>query len=237
MLYKPQFRLEGAPLGRRDFLRTLGGSVAGLSAAGLLAACSEDGPELLAPGTGEIQGKALHVDGGPAAIGQVYLLTENGMQTGRFAAVQADGTFRFTGMEPGEYQLRFHAPRQGRVGRDYPNPIRVSVRPDEVAYPVFRGIVLGVFNENMIEIYIGDDFFQEQPVGELNSTTAARIGQIICWYHVGKHPHNVVADGIFNSGRMENSQAFIWEVDRTGFVPYRCTYHLPQMMAALQIDG
>lgn len=223
-------------LDRRDFLAALGGSAYGLSFAGLLAGCSEAAPEPLAPDGGEIRGNVLDfTTGEPQAVGRIFLMYGSGLQTGRYVDVGMDATFRFPNVAPGEYQLRFHAPRVAQVPPHLNNPVRATVTEREVTEATFR-IELGEFNENMIEIYVGDDFFQEQPYGEPNKPTTIGVGVIVCWYNVGDHLHNVVGEPWGNSGDMHSTDSFIWQADQVGEFQYQCTYHQPQMRSSLVVE-
>lgn len=223
-----------ANLSRRGFLRRAGRGAFALGTGALWVRCGDGGVAEADPDRGEIAGTVTDLDGNARDIGQIYFMSESGLLDGRVETVDSDGRFRFANVEPGEYQLRFHAPRVARVPPNLPHPIRVQVSARQVT-EVTVNIEMGVYNENMIEIYAGDNFFQEQPVGQPNAMTTVRLGVVVCWYNVGKHDH-VVAGGPWGSSpRLHPSDAFIWKADQLGVLPYECTYHLPDMRSSLRV--
>lgn len=220
-------------LSRRDFLWFAGGGALALGTAS--ASCGgETGSVEPDPEWGSIDGAVTDMNGDPRGIGQIYFLRKSGLLDGRSAIVDSDGRFHFANVEPGEYQLRFHAPRLARVPPGLPHPIRVQVDAGRVTDVVLH-IELGVYNESMIEIYAGDDFFQEQPVGKPNQQVTVRLGTVICWYNVGTYDHIVAGGAWGSSPNLRPSDSFIWKADVLGFLPYECSYHLPQMRSSLLV--
>jgi hypothetical protein len=227
---------ERRGLDRRGFLATLGSALVAVPAAGALAACGRDsGPAAPAAGMGEIRGTVVDLTGQPDGVGRIFLMYDNGLQTGRYQDVDGEGQFRFPNVVPANYKVRFHAPRQARVPAYLPNPERVAVAEDGIANVIFQ-IERGVFNENMIEIYAGDDFFQEQPYGDPNATATVKLGTVVCWYNVGERPHNVTGGPWGTSGTLDRSGSYIWEADQVGTFQYECTLHSPQMRATLVVE-
>jgi hypothetical protein len=158
----------------------------------------------------------------------------NGLQSGRFADPDTNGAFRFPNVEPGDYQLRFHAPGVARVPGYYDNPALVTVPPGGVGEVLFR-IEVGEYDDSMVEIYMGDDFFQLQPYGDVNARTTIEAGTVVCWYHVGEHPHDVVGAPWGSSPEMYRGASFIWIADEVGLFHYWCSYHSTVMRAELEV--
>jgi hypothetical protein len=231
-------------LSRRDFVRGVGSSALYLAAGsavfgagGFLASCGDSRGGLIDPpaDAGEIQGNVVDLEGRPQAIGRIYVYQGNGMRLeGTYADVQPDARFRLPNMSPGDYQLRFEAPRLARVPPSLPHPIRLKVEAGRNTTVTVR-VELGIFNPNMIEIYCGDNFFQPQPLGAVNEEVTVRKGTLICWYNVGLHNHIVVGGNVFRSHDLSPTAAYIWPASVTGFFPYECSYHLPEMRATLRV--
>jgi len=220
-------------LTRREFLiATAAGG------AGALLACGGGGA-ITPPtqGMGTIAGDVLDLVGTPQpALGKVYLMYENGLQTGRSSTVDGAGKFSFADVPEGAWQVRFYAPGVAYVPEELANPVRVDLKADQtitVHFKIERGWEDGA---PMIEIYIGDYFFQEQPLGAPNAETVVKLGTPICWYNVGLMQHTTTG-GFWDSGPLNKTEAYIWVPDRTGVFPYRCTLHNTQMIASLRITS
>jgi hypothetical protein len=187
--------------------------------------------------TGTILGDIVDLAGTPqGSIGTVYLMYENGLQTGRSAVVDANGRFAFTAVPIGAWQVRFYAPGVAYVPEELANPIRVAVDAGQtmnVRFKIERGWEDGA---PMIEIYIGDYFFQEQPLGAPNAETVVKIGTPVCWYNVGLMQHTTTG-GLWDSGPLNKTEAYIWVPDRVGVFPYTCRLHGTQMIASIRIQS
>jgi hypothetical protein len=227
----PSAPFRYACLTRREFLL--------LSAAGgadALLACS-GAREVTKPAelTGRITGDVVDLLGAPQpSLGTVYLMYPSGLQTGRSAPVDANGRFEFADVQVGAWQVRFYAPGVAYVPEQLANPVRVAVDANQtitVRFKVERGWEDGA---PMIEIYIGDNFFQEQPLGAANAETVVKIGTPICWYNVGLAQHTTTG-GLWDSGPLNQTEAYIWVPDRTGVFPYTCRFHGTQMISSLRI--
>lgn len=228
---------------RRRFLRDVGFTAGGLSALaqaggtlGLLSACGGDrGPVTPDSDAGIIEGLIVDRAGTiQPSLGQVFLMYGSGLQTGRSATVDPAGLFTIRDVAPGEWQLRFHAPRRAYVPEELPHPIRVTLAPK---FTVSLRITVEVreLSDDMVEIYAGDDFFQEQPFGRENGETVVRVGTPVCWYNVGAMPHTVTGGPWEDSGVLQRTGSFLWIAERPGVYPYRCRFHSPQMQATLRI--
>lgn len=224
---------RSACLTRREFfvLSAAGG-------AGVLIACSgEKAITKPAELTGRITGSVVDLLGAPqAALGTVYLMYPSGLQTGISSPVDANGRFEFDNVQVGAWQVRFYAPGVAYVPEQLANPVRVQVNANQtitVQFKVERGWEDGA---PMIEIYIGDNFFQEQPLGAANAETVVKIGTPICWYNVGLSQHTTTG-GLWDSGPLNQTEAYIWVPDRTGVFPYTCRFHSTQMISSLRITA
>ncbi|HEY7235262.1 MAG TPA: hypothetical protein VH539_14010 [Gemmatimonadaceae bacterium] len=220
-------------LTRREFL--IASAVGG---AGALLACSGV-HEITKPAssTGTIVGDVVDELGAPqAGLGKVYLMYENGLQTGRSAAVDASGKFAFADVPEGSWQVRFYAPGVAYVPEELANPVPVQIKAGQTLSVHFE-IELG-WEEGapMIEIYIGDYFFQEQPLGAPNAETTVQVGVPICWYNVGLMQHTTTG-GFWDSGPLNKTESYIWVPDRTGVFPYTCKLHQTQMIASLRVTS
>jgi hypothetical protein len=222
------------PLSRRQFVSALGAATSG-AVLGSLVACGGDAPTLPVRRVGRIAGDIVDASGiVQPSLGRVLLMYESGQQTGRMVDVDPAGRFSFADIDPGRWQLRFHAPGAAYVPEQFPHPIRIAVDADrttDVRITVQRGWEDGV---EMMEIYVGDFFFQQQPSGALNGEAVVKIGTPVCWYNVGLMPHTV-SGPFWESGQLERTASFIWVPDRTGTFPYTCNLHRSQMIATLRV--
>ena len=229
---------------RRDFLRRAGliagGAQLVVRTAGItafLSSCSD--ADSVAPpidtDLGVIEGVIVDAAGAiQKSLGTVYLMSGGGLQTGRSATVDAAGMFEFRDVAPGDWQLRFQAPRRAYIPEQYPHPVRVHVAPK---FTVSLRIIVEVTElaDDMIEIYAGDDFFQQQPDGRQNGETVVRVGTPVCWYNVGNMVHTVTGGPWVDSGDLQKTGSFIWVAERPGLYAYRCRYHSPQMQATIRV--
>lgn len=218
-------------LTRREFLAFSG---AGLAV--VLSSCggSKDAVAPKQP-SGRIAGEIVDLLGTPQpSLGTIYLMYENGLQTGLSVPVSSSGQFEFDDVAVGNWQLRFHAPGIAYVPEEYPHPVRVSVADGQTA--TVRIVTERGWEDGapMIEIYAGDYFFQAQPLGSPNSETVVTMGTPICWYNVGMVQHTATG-GPWDSGTMNRTDSYIWVPDRLGVFPYTCRFHGTQMIASLRI--
>lgn len=230
---------DSALISRRRFLeraaRSAAGTaagLAGLSSASLLAACGDEG----APTAGEwghVEGEVVTLSGEPAAVGRIYLMHPNGLQSGRYVDVDGDGRWRIPNVAPGEWQVRFWGPGVGHVPHDVsPNPVRITVEAGRTARVVFP-VELGHSHEHMVEIYVGDTFFQEQPLGEPNAPATVEVGDEVCWYNVSRVDHVLSGQPWGESPVLKPTDSFIWVADRTGEFDYQCPFHIPEQRSKL----
>lgn len=230
-------------IGRRAFLREVGGlagSAGALLRAGaagsLLAACGGDESTVAAPSdNGTIEGVVVSLAGVvQPSLGQVFLMYRSGLQSGRSTPVDSVGEFVFPDVAPGEWQLRFQAPGRAHVPEELPHPVRVTV-PPKLTVNVTITVELTDPEDGMVEIYAGDDFFQEQPSGTENGETVVKVGTPVCWYNVGNSVHTVTGGPWGDSGDLARTASYIWVAATPGVYPYRCRYHSPQMQATLRV--
>lgn len=219
-------------LTRRQFL-----AASAVGGAGLLLGCSGSRDATAPPAVlGTISGDVADLVGVPQPdLGTIYLMYENGLQTGRSVSVDGSGKFLMSDVPTGNWQVRFYAPGVAYVPEALPNPVRLSVtggQTSTVHFAVERGWEDGA---PMVEIYIGDYFFQAQPLGAANAETVVKIGTPICWYNVGLMDHTTTG-GLWDSGTMKKTEAYIWVPDQTGLFPYTCRFHSTQMIASLRIQ-
>ena len=227
-----------AGMNRRKFCSAVGVAVAGVSLLEFADACAGAATDTLAPGPvkGVVRGSVVDMNGTAQGIGRIYLLQQSGLNTGVYVDVDARGQFDFGEVALGEYQLRFWGSNRASVPESLPNPVRIAVTSAEPVVTRFQ-VVLGQDPDeaNEREIYIGDFFFQEQPIGPANGTVTVKVGTLLCWYNVGRVVHNVAGGPWGDSGALALTGSFMWKSDRTGTFPYRCTYHGTQMIATLEI--
>lgn len=223
-------------LTRREFFSMCGNGVAlaGISAAGLSAACGGDhviGP--IVP-TGSVRGTVTDLAGSPQSIGRVYLLLPSGLNQNIYADVTSTGTFELGSIPIGSYQLRFWGGSQASVPEPLENPVPITVNAGVPTIVQFK-IAIGTPNETVQEIYAGDYFFQEQPFGDPNATVTVKKGVTVCWYNVGLHDHTVTGGPWGDSGTIGKAEEFMWAADQTGTFGYRCSFHNPLMQSILKV--
>lgn len=219
-------------LSRRDFIGVA--SAAGVAALGQ--GCRR-GPTGIASATtaGTISGQVMTAQGLPqGSVGTLILMYGTGHQVGLRATPDAGGAFAFPPVSPGEYQLRFNAPGVAIVPEPFPHPIRFTVFAGKDTYvPVH--VQLGNYNQNLVEIYVGEGFFQQQADGVENGEVVVRVGTNVCWYNVDTHIHTVTGGPWGDSGDLRKSEAYLWPATLTGTFAYRCKYHQPQEQASLRV--
>jgi hypothetical protein len=226
------------PVSRREFVGVLWATATAAVGGGLIVACAGEStvPVNRQP-YGQILGDVADVNGVPQpSLGKIFLMFQTGQQTGRTADVDPAGRFSFIDVPPGHWQLRFHAPGVAYVPEELPHPVPVLVSENEAAsvrITIERGWEDGV---PMLEVYVGDYFFQEQPYGRENGETIVKIGTPVCWYNVGQIQHTVTGP-FWDSGTMERTASYIWVPDRTGIFPYTCNFHKTQMIASLRVQS
>jgi hypothetical protein len=225
-------------LSRRDFLATLGAAGAGVAAIaiGACGGSGGDGGEVVAPpATGNITGLVSTLEGVPQpGLGTLILMNGRGRQTGQRSSPDATGHFSFSSITPGDYQLRFNAPGLAVVPEPFPHPIRFSVEAGKTTDVPVR-VQLGNYNQNLVEIYIGDGFFQLQPDGTENGETVVKVGTNVCWYNVDNTVHTVTGGPWGDSGDLQKSQAYLWPATVSGLFAYQCKYHGSSEKALLRV--
>jgi len=226
-------------ISRRDFLARLGAAGAGVA---VLTACggsdgSDGGGIVQPPATGNITGLVETLDGTPQPnLGTLILMNERGRQTGKRSSPDANGRFAFSLVTPGAYQLRFDAPGLAAVPEPFPHPIRFSVEAGKTTdVPVH--VQLGNYNQNLVEIYIGDGFFQVQPNGTENGDCVVKAQTNICWYNVDDTVHTVTGGPWGDSGDLQPSQAYLWPATTLGTFSYHCKYHPSSEKALLRVSA
>ena len=228
---------DDMPLSRRAFVQMAGRTAAGLYVAGGLVACSSDGtgPTLPATEAGSVRGLVADVQGTPQpGFGTLILMDDEGRHTGARTTPDSTGRFKLEDLSPGDYQFRFHAAGQAIIPEPYQHPIKFTVASSATTELTVR-VQRGTFNQNQVEIYCGDDFYQLQPDGAENGETVVRLGTVVCWYNVGKKIHTVTGGPWNDSGDMQKTQSYIWVANQPGLFGYRCVHSQPQMQATLRV--
>jgi len=226
--------LTSHAMNRRRFIARLG------AAAGVLAfadACGGgESTRLTAPPgpAGTVRGTVVDLSGTPQGIGRIYLLSKSGFNSGVHADVDASGNYDFGSVAVGDYLVRYWGANLASVPEPLPNPVRITVKPNEPTVVPFQ-IEVGPSDAAEVEVYVGDYFFQAQPVCDANGTLVAKLGTTICWYNVGETVHSVTGGPWGDSGPLALDGNFMWTSDRVGTFPYRCSYHGTRMIATLQI--
>jgi hypothetical protein len=226
-------------LSRRDFVVRLAASGSALVLAGT-SACgggggADGGIVDPPPATGAISGLVSSLDGTPQPrLGTLILMTARGRQTGARSSPDANGRFSFSSVTPGDYQIRFDAPGLAVVPEPFPHPIRFSVEAGKTTDVPVR-VQLGNYNQNLVEIYIGDGFFQLQPNGTENGESVVKIGTNVCWYNVDTAVHTVTGGPWGDSGDLQKSQAYLWPATTAGLFGYQCKHHDTTEKALLRV--
>ena len=224
---------------RRRFIAEVGGLLAGGSLLGAVSACAGEvtGAGLVRSpsGPGFIRGTVVDATGLPQPVGRVYLLKKNGFNAGVYADVDAHGKFDFGSVDVGDYQVRFWGSNLASVPEPLQNPVPVRVAATETTTVQFTIVIGKAYEGTEQEIYIGEYYFQAQPVGEMNGTTTVRAGTLVCWYNVGGMVHDISGGPWGTSGPIQHGGNFMWKADSPGIFPYRCSYHGTQMLATLTV--
>lgn len=221
-------------LGRRRFLGILTTGLGVTAVLRFVAACGADRSGDPVKTKGTVRGTVTDAQGNLQTVGRIYLLLASGENQGVYSDVDAHGAFSFGAIDVGAYQLRFWGGAQATVPEPNPNPVRIEVRANAETVVHFT-IVLGSPNADEIEIYAGDNFYQEQPFGDLNATVTVKLGTVVCWYNVGVHDHTVTGGPWGDSGIIGEADEFMWTANQLGTFGYRCTFHNPQMQASLRV--
>jgi hypothetical protein len=230
---------RGTNVSRRSFLRALSGSAAGVAFGASIGSCggSTEPPPTQNKAKGRILGVVVNESGTlQPSLGRIFLMYPDGRMTGRAVDTDPSGKFTFEDVDPGDWQLRFHAPRIAHVyeAEGGENPEKVTVVAGETALAKFP-VVVATLALTEIEIYIGDFFFYEVPFGTENGEAVVKIGTNVCWYNVGNRVHTVTGGPWIDSGDLQKTQAFDWVSDRIGVFPYTCKHHQPEMRAVLRV--
>jgi hypothetical protein len=226
-------------ISRRDFVVRLAAAGSGIVLAGT-SACGtspNDGGDIVSPPgpTGSIAGTVSTLDGTPQPkLGTLILMTARGRQSGARTSPDSNGRFSFPEVTPGDYQIRFDAPGLAVVPEPFPHPIRFSVEAGKTTDVPVR-VQLGNYNQNLVEIYIGDGFFQLQPNGTENGECVVKAGTNVCWYNVDTEVHTVSGGPWGDSGDLQRSQAYLWPATTTGLFGYQCRYHGSTEKALLRV--
>ena len=226
-------------ISRREFLAKLG--AAGITVVGVAACGGSDGNGgggiVEPPPTGSITGLVETLDGTPQPnLGTLILMTGRGQQTGQRTSPDANGRFSFPSVKAGDYQIRFDAPGLATVPEPFPHPIRFSVEAGK-ATDVPVHVQLGNYNQNLVEVYIGDGFFQVQPNGTENGDCVVKVGTNICWYNVDDTVHTVTGGPWGDSGDLTEAQAYLWPATTIGTFSYHCKYHPNSEKAILRVTA
>jgi plastocyanin len=183
-----------------------------------------------------VRGTVVDTSGHARQVGRIYLLAKTGLNSGAFADPDATGAFDFGPVPVGQYQLRYWGANLADVPEPMANPVRIAVAADTPTIAQFTVEVGGEADPDH-DIYIGDYFFQDQPVGAPNGVVTAKVGTVICWYNVGTMLHSVVGGPWGDSGPIALDGNFNWTSDRVGTFQYRCGFHGTQMIATLEITA
>jgi hypothetical protein len=229
---------DRSPLSRRTFVARLAAVGGGMALVGT-SACSGgsdgDGGIVEPPPTGSISGLVSSLEGAPQPrLGTLILMNDRGRQTGDRVSPDANGRFLFSGVTAGNYQIRFDAPGLAVVPEPFAHPIRFSVEAGKTTDVPVR-VKLGNYNQNLVEIYIGDGFFQLQPNGTENGECVVKVGTNVCWYNVDTAVHTVTGGPWGDSGDLQKSQAYLWPATTAGLFGYQCRYHGGSEKALLRV--
>lgn len=229
---------EDQLISRRTFVHALGMSAAGVAVGGGVSSCGDAQPVALQPPRdGRIVGRAVDAGGIPQPlVGSVYLLHATGQQTGSVRSVDPFGNFDFDDVPEGNWQLRYHAPGVAYVPSQFEHPRRITVTAGETTKVDLTIERATEVDDGMIEIYVGDYFFQEQPSAPVNAQTTVTVGTAVCWYNVGLMPH-VISGSWGDSPVLMRGNNYIWTPAQPGLYAYRCSFHPTQMIATLRVTS
>lgn len=227
-----QLNGPGVPVSRRGFVAVCGS--AGLTA--LVAACRGGSGDITLPaGKGTVSGQVTDLQGNPQAnLGALTLMYGSGHHVGMRATADANGRFSFPALSAGRYQVRFDAPGLAAIPDPFENPVRFTVAAGTDTFVPVK-VQRGNYTQNLVEIYIGDGFFQEQPDGKENGEVVVKVGTNICWYNVDEKVHTVTGGPWGDTGDMIESEAYFWTATTPGTFAYRCKYHQPQEQGVLRV--
>lgn len=231
--------IAGQPMSRREFLGVAG--VLGVATtAAIVGACSSGARGVTVASTtvsGSISGQVTDLQGVPQpSMGTMILMYGSGQQVGIRATPDANGRFAFTQVAPGNYQVRFDAPHKAIIPDPFENPIRFDVAAGKDTFVPVR-MQSGDYTQNLVEIYIGEGFFQQQPDGLENADVVVSVGTNLCWYNVDTQVHTVTGGPWGDSGDLQTSQAYFWTATQAGNFGYRCKYHQPREQAVLRVTA
>jgi len=216
--------------------------MAGIGTAGtaaMLEACTTGGGVTQASGVaaGTIAGQVTDLQGVPQpSLGTLILMYGNGQQVGVRATPDAAGRFSFLQVTKGSYQIRFDAPHKAIIPDPFDNPVRFEVAAGQTTFVPVR-VQLGDYTQNLVEIYIGEGFFQQQPDGLENADVVISAGTNVCWYNVDTEIHTVTGGPWGDSGDLQEAQAFFWTATQPGTFGYRCKYHPAHEQAVLRVTA
>ena len=219
-------------MSRRDFV----GAVSAAGAVAIGQACRGSATAVVkSTAFGTISGQVVNLQGvAQPSLGTLILMYGTGRQVGLRSTPDAGGRFAFDAVPPGAYQIRFHAPGRAVVPEPFPHPIRFSVAAGEDTVVAVH-VQPGNYAQNLVEIYVGDGFFQQQPDGRENSETTVTVGTNVCWYNVDTQIHTVTGGPWGDSGDLRKAEAYLWPATQVGMFAYRCKYHQPQEQATLRV--
>ena len=225
---------DSVRLDRRRFVTIITGALGATAIVRVVEACGSD--HVVAPpkAQGSVRGTVKDAKGNPQAIGRIYLLLKSGENQNVYADVDAKGAFNFGAIDVGSYQLRYWGGAQATVPEPNPNPVRIEVTANADSVVDFT-IALGNPDAGVQEIYAGDNFFQQQPFGDLNGAVTVKLGTVVCWYNVGVNQHTVTGGPWGDSGNLAEAAEFMWTANQIGSFGYRCSFHNPQMQAILNV--
>lgn len=223
-------------MNRRRFIVGVGSAVVTGSLLGGMEGCGSDGVTVTGPApTGTLRGSVIDATGLMQPTGRVYLLQKNGFNAGIYQDVDAKGLFEFDNIDVGAYQLRFWGGNLASVPEPLRNPVPVRIAAAATTTVQFTVVTGKGYDGPEQEIYLGEFFFQGQPIGEMNGTVTVRLGTLVCWYNVGEVSHDVAGGPWGNSGAIPHGGNFMWKADQAGTFPYRCNSHGTQMLATLTV--
>ena len=233
-LHRPVETNPSVCLDRRRFVTIITGAVGATAILRVVAACGSHHVAAPVKAQGTVRGTVKDAQGNPQSIGRIYLVVKSGENQNVYADVDAKGAFTFGAIDVGSYQLRYWGGAQASVPEPNPNPVRIEVTANTESVTDFT-IALGNPDGDVQEIYAGDNFFQQQPFGDLNGSVTVKVGTVVCWYNVGVNQHTVTGGPWGDSGSLGEAAEFMWTANQVGTFGYRCSFHNPQMQAILNV--